>query len=94
MPSANANSSQNTHSRIDESDDVLREPESFTTLATANTTSVTANTLTGDLTIDGILEDRHWTNPNITYSFPTSASNYGSNYSSAKRPFRNCGVGA
>jgi serralysin len=89
MPSANANSSQNTHSRIDESDDVLREPESFTTLATANTTSVTANTLTGDLTIDGILEDRHWTNPNITYSFPTSASNYGSNYSSANEPAHN-----
>ncbi|WP_274631312.1 M10 family metallopeptidase C-terminal domain-containing protein [Arvimicrobium flavum] len=51
-------------------------------------TAAIKNTLTGDATVDGILLTNKWENPNITFSFPTKASNYGKNYSSAGEPYK------
>ncbi|SCZ07463.1 M10 family metallopeptidase [Microvirga guangxiensis] len=46
---------------------------------------------TGNQDIDGILSGSRWSSPNLTYSFPTKASYYGSNYSLSDEPQYNFG---
>jgi serralysin len=46
----------------------------------------TRTTQTGDQTVDGLLHTWKWAEQTLTFSFPTSASQYGSDYSAANEP--------
>src|SRR5687767_281840 len=50
-------------------------------MATASRT-----TYSGNSTVDGLLHHSSWDDLNITFSFPTSSSQYGSSYSAADEP--------
>jgi serralysin len=43
-------------------------------------------TQSGDQTVDGLFHTYKWAEQTLTYSFPTSASQYGSDYSNANEP--------